>query len=82
MREEYKTFDSYGFVTPYNGQTVILNQELKNLDSEAKFDIDTVDAWQGREKPVIVFSAVRSNKGGTVGFLENLRRMNVALSRA
>ncbi len=42
----------------------------------------TIDSWQGREKEFMIFSAVRSNKHGNIGFLENERRTNVALTRA
>ena len=42
----------------------------------------TIDSWQGREKEYMIFSAVRSNNKGKIGFLENQRRTNVALTRA
>lgn len=42
----------------------------------------SIDAWQGREKEIIVFSCVRSNSKGKIGFLDNGRRINVALTRA
>ena len=45
-------------------------------------EIDTVDGFQGREKEAIVISLVRSNERGEIGFLSDLRRMNVAMTRA
>ena len=43
---------------------------------------NTIDSWQGREMDFMIFSAVRSNRHGNIGFLKNERRTNVALSRA
>lgn len=45
-------------------------------------NVRTVDSWQGREKEIMIFSAVRCNHRGSIGFLENERRTNVALTRA
>lgn len=47
-----------------------------------KENVRTIDSWQGREKEYMIFSAVRCNKKGRIGFLENQRRTNVALTRA
>lgn len=70
--------EEIGVITPYRAQASSLRERL---DDEA-LEVDTVDAFQGREKTAILVSLVRSNGEGTLGFLEDLRRINVALTRA
>ncbi|OQE84219.1 hypothetical protein PENNAL_c0027G00900 [Penicillium nalgiovense] len=82
--KEYDFAGKIGIITPYKGQL----RELKNQftqrygeDILRKVDFNTTDAFQGRESEVIIFSCVRaSNKG--IGFLADIRRMNVGLTRA
>jgi len=64
-----------GVITPYDDQ-VDLIRRLVNVE------VNTVDGYQGREKEVVIISFVRSNKEGDIGFLNDLRRLNVALTRA
>eukprot|EP00873_Tetraselmis_striata_P022776 jgi/Tetstr1/443040/TSEL_031099.t1 len=66
-----------GIITPYRAMAGALKRQLP-----ANVEVDTVDSFQGREKPVIVFSTVRANSAGRLGFLSNQQRMNVALTRA
>lgn len=65
-------------ITPYAAQVKYLRERMRSLDVE----IDTVDGFQGREKEAVVVSLVRSNRDGEIGFLADVRRMNVALTRA
>ncbi len=73
-----------GIVTPYAAQARLLGELLphRDLEIDAAIEIDTVDGFQGREKEAIVISFVRSNERGEIGFLSDLRRTNVAMTRA
>jgi superfamily I DNA and/or RNA helicase len=64
-------------ITPYRAQAARIGPALEPLGIE----VDTVDAFQGREAEVVLVSCVRSNAEGRLGFLTDLRRMNVALTR-
>ncbi|HMK73685.1 MAG TPA: ATP-binding protein, partial [Myxococcaceae bacterium] len=70
--------DDVAVITPYRGQAAVLQAALDGTGVE----VDTVDAFQGREADAVVVSCVRSNPEAEVGFLADLRRMTVALSRA
>ncbi|EPX65074.1 Superfamily I DNA/RNA helicase [Cystobacter fuscus DSM 2262] len=67
-------------ITPYRAQAHALRERVEPLSPDV--EVDTVDAFQGREKDAILVSLVRSNSEGQIGFLSDLRRMNVALTRA
>jgi ATP-dependent RNA/DNA helicase IGHMBP2 len=66
-------------ITPYRAQASLLREQLAHL---AGLEVDTVDAFQGREKEAVLVSLVRSNTEQQVGFLSDVRRMNVAMTRA
>lgn len=65
-------------IAPYSAQVKLLRDTL----AVPGLEIDSVDGFQGREKEAVVFSMVRSNPEGEVGFLADVRRTNVALTRA
>jgi superfamily I DNA and/or RNA helicase len=65
-------------IAPYAAQVKLLRELLADVDVE----IDSVDGFQGREKEAVVVTLVRSNETGEIGFLGDVRRMNVALTRA
>jgi superfamily I DNA and/or RNA helicase len=65
-------------ISPYSAQVRLLRERMKQPDIE----IDSVDGFQGREKEAVLVSLVRSNPEGEIGFLGDVRRMNVALTRA
>jgi hypothetical protein len=70
--------EAVAVIAPYAAQVRLLRQRL----SVPGLEIDSVDGFQGREKEAVVVSLVRSNPEGEVGFLADVRRMNVALTRA
>jgi len=66
-----------GLITPYKEQQRLLSTHL-----EKKAEIDTIDAYQGREKDIVIFDLVRANPNFQLGFTVQPNRLNVALSRA
>ena len=75
-----------GIISPYRAQVQLLRKLLRRMESLKPFrsliSINTVDGFQGQERDIIVISLVRSNDEGQIGFLRDLRRMNVAITRA
>jgi regulator of nonsense transcripts 1 len=72
-------------ITPYLGQVSYLYDALPALcdgSFVSDVEIDTVDAFQGREKDLVIFGCVRANNEREIGFLADEKRMNVALTRA
>lgn len=70
-----------GVITPYEAQARALRAQLVE-ERRLGLEVGTVDGFQGREKEAIVVDLVRSNDHGEVGFLADVRRMNVAITRA
>jgi predicted DNA helicase len=66
-------------ISPYGAQVQKIRQLLAD---QPELEIDTVDGFQGREKEAVVVSLVRSNDAGELGFVADIRRINVALTRA
>ncbi len=76
----------FGIISPYKAQVQYLRNKIK-ADASLKpyrslFTVNTVDGFQGQERDVIFISLVRANEEGQIGFLNDLRRMNVAITRA
>lgn len=75
-----------GLISPYRAQVQYLRGLIRRTPFFKPFrhliSVNTVDGFQGRERDVIVISLVRSNDAGDIGFLRDLRRMNVAITRA
>ena len=75
-----------GIISPYKVQTQYLRQQIRKREEFRPFrqviSVNTVDGFQGQERDIIIISIVRSNDNGQIGFLSDLRRMNVAMTRA
>jgi len=69
-------------ITPYSQQLSALRNMFKNTEGTSKVELNTVDAFQGREADIVIFSCVRAGGSSGIGFLSDVRRMNVALTRA
>src|SRR5262249_15518907 len=75
---------SIGVIAPYAGQVTLLRRLMAGRPwaQQRELEIDTVDAFEGREKDVSALSFVRSNRRHETGFLQLEQRLNVAISRA
>jgi senataxin len=88
VTSDYPDYDfkgKIGIITPYKSQLRELKQRFMNTYGQniiEDIDFNTTDAFQGRESEIIIFSCVRASPAGGVGFLQDIRRMNVGLTRA
>lgn len=77
---------SIGIIAPYREQVRTLRELLRNspmlMSYQERITVHTVDGFQGQERDIMYISLTRSNDRGEIGFLKNIRRMNVALTRA
>ena len=76
----------FGIISPYKAQIQYLRKRVRSSNFFRRFrdviSIHTVDGFQGQERDVVFISLVRANEEGQIGFLNDLRRMNVAITRA
>lgn len=76
----------FGLISPYKAQVQYLRKKVRTSNFFRPFrhliTIHTIDGFQGQERDVIFISLVRANEDGSIGFLTDLRRMNVAITRA
>lgn len=80
-----------GVISFYKEQSHLIREEIRQLNMlkfninekvRVEIDINTVDSFQGKEKDIVILSCVRSNNSNSIGFLNELKRLNVAISRA
>ena len=83
---DLERFPTIGIISPYQQQVKILRELLLNSPElqvySDKITVNTIDSFQGQERDIICISLTRSNAEGTIGFLNDVRRMNVAMTRA
>ena len=86
LRYPEDEFPSIAVVSPYKQQIAILRETiLSNPELESfagKISVNTIDSFQGQERDIVYISMTRSNPQGIIGFLSDIRRMNVAMTRA
>ncbi|CRG98365.1 erythrocyte membrane-associated antigen, putative [Plasmodium relictum] len=85
INEGCVSVDEIGILTAYDAQKMKLKkavQESFPYEASHRIEIDSIDGFQGKEKDLILFSAVRSNANNELGFLRDARRLNVMLTRA
>ena len=79
-------FPTIAIISPYKQQINILKEQLLNTPElqaySDKISVNTIDSFQGQERDIVYISMVRSNTEGEIGFLSDIRRMNVAMTRA
>ncbi len=88
INQEYQPLEirkTVGIISPYRSQSDLLNKIIKAKSEEwthLEIEIATVDAFQGSDKDIVVFDTVRSNPSNRLGHITDVKRLNVALSRA
>ncbi|RDA87378.1 hypothetical protein CP532_6981 [Ophiocordyceps camponoti-leonardi (nom. inval.)] len=88
LEEKYRNCElggKIGIITPYKAQLMELRSRFRarfGNDITDDIDFNTTDAFQGRECEIIIFSCVRASATGGIGFMTDIRRMNVGLTRA
>jgi len=79
-------FPTIAVISPYKQQVTLLKELMQHhkdlLAYQSKITVNTIDSFQGQERDVVYISMARSNTDGTIGFLTDTRRMNVAMTRA
>jgi ATP-dependent RNA/DNA helicase IGHMBP2 len=80
------TFPSIGVISPYKHQVEVLKDQVASspvlIEYGNTITINTIDSFQGQERDIVYISMSRSNADSTIGFLSDIRRMNVAMTRA
>jgi ATP-dependent RNA/DNA helicase IGHMBP2 len=81
-----ENFPSIAIISPYKQQINILKEQLEHSpdlqEYLSKISVNTIDSFQGQERDIVYISLTRSNAEGAIGFLSDIRRMNVAMTRA
>jgi len=77
LPEHYLNKEQVGLISPYQAQVQLMQSRFG-----ARYEVQSIDGFQGREKDIIVVSLVRSNDTCDIGFLSDVKRMNVAMTRA
>lgn len=81
-----ENFPSIAIISPYRRQIQLLNEQLEHWSQlrnyNHKISINTIDGFQGQERDIVYISLTRSNSENKIGFLSEIRRMNVAMTRA
>ena len=79
-------FPTVAVISPYRLQVAVLQEQLQHVAELApykgKISVNTIDSFQGQERDIVYISMVRSNADNVIGFLADIRRMNVAMTRA
>jgi len=81
-----QNFPTIAIISPYREQIYVLKEQLEHSPELKiygdKISVNTIDSFQGQERDIVYISMVRSNSNGVIGFLSDIRRMNVAMTRA
>jgi superfamily I DNA and/or RNA helicase len=79
-------FPSIAVISPYRQQIQLLKEQLQHSTQLQlygdKISVNTIDSFQGQERDIVYISMTRSNSESRIGFLSDIRRMNVAMTRA